>query len=504
MSLHDPNYLEHVLKEELARRKVAEPLRYMEVNPAVERYLKAWANPIKSIVIFPASNAIGKSWGTIIGLGWSIWPDLAPDWFRIPWMKKMVQAPIDKSFRICSTPQEVSVLGSLQEGIKALWPQDRYTAENNRKPFPSVFRTDTGWVGDAMSYEQHPDEFEGGTRGIIIYNEPPPKDIRQRCVSRTRMGGMEGFPMTPLANAAWINDDLITRVDDPAIEVVGGEMEEACKEHSRNGHLPHARIQAMMKEMDPDELEARTKGKFLHLAGLILRGFSRQLHVSKERIPTDPLAPCVQVIDPGGFNKPFAVIWAQVVANPMHGLRILREWPDGSQGPEHFFENIRRPELNIEKYASLFDEIERDLKFPKADVHRIMDRRFGANKDLTAGRDLMDRFGDYGYFFNDSYKVAEKNSEIKTGIENIRQYFRVDPLSNIPFLQVSPNCVNLIRAVERWALDPKTFKPKDDVWKNMCDTLRYLASAGLEYFIREPDQVWNADISQGPAWGVHH
>lgn len=496
----DPELLGEGLADELERRKIEEPLRYVQFNPAVRRFAESWCDPEKKIIIFAASNSIGKTWATITLLGWTIWPEFAPVWFKSRIEEKV--RSMDRSFRITSTVEEAGQAGTVQRAIKSLWPKSRFKSEKNRKAFASIFETDSLWVGDVMTYDQEVEQFEGATRGLIIYNEPPPEEIRKACVFRTRMGGFEVFPMTPLSSAQWISDKLVDRSHtDSKISLIKGEMEDACKEHSVNGHLSHQRIQELISEMDPDEIRARAYGEFMHMAGRIFGGFSRDKFMS--RIPLPRIYPSVpfQVIDPGGYNKPFAIIWGQVVANPMHGLQILREWPNGGTGPEQYFENVHKPELKVEDYAKLFASIEKELGFDKAEVHRIMDKRFGHVKDNLDGKSLRDYFADEGYFYQDSYSVPGQTTEILTGIQAIKNYLKIDKTSKMPYLILDPSCINTARALERWGLDPKTNKPKDDVWKNFVDIVRYLASAGLQLTLSEPSDIWNSDTNM-PSWRV--
>ncbi len=490
----DIDLLAEGLELEFERRQREEPLRFVELNSAIREFAEAWIDPAKRILVLPAPNGVGKSVGSVVLLGWSIWPETAPEWFRTPWLRKLPS--IDKSFRIVSTPEEAGEAGTLQNAIKKYWPKAKYLAVKNRKAFDSFFTCSNGWIGDVMTYEQEIGEFEGSTRGLILYNEPPPREIRKACLYRTRMGGMEAFPMTPLANSAWIKDEIVDAAPtDPSIAVVTCDIEVACKDHGRNGHLPHDRIQELIRQMDPDEVEARAHGKFIHLSGVIFKSFSPKIHVSREPIPVIPVGPKFQVIDPGGYNKPFAIIWGQIAASPMHGKQILREWPDGSAGSASYFERFHSPEMKVEDYAKMFDEVEKELGFRKDQVHRIFDRRFGAVKDLTTGLSLFDQFSRHGYHFVESYGVAEKLPEVKTGIQHVKVHVKVDPLTKQPFLALDPRVVNTRRAFERWAIDPKTQKPRDDAFKNFMDVVRYLCSAGLEYFVRDEDVEMPADAS---------
>ena len=496
----DKELLEDSLEAELSRRLDEEALRYVRLNEANKRYAREWADPNKTIVLYPASNNIGKTMTTVTLLGWTLWPDLIPtsvrsnlpENFKENLLRKI--SLIDHSFRVVSTTEEAGQAGSIQKFIRKLWPAHK--SEKNRKAFESYFVAN-GWVGDVMTYDQEAKEFEGATRGVIIYNEPPPKEIRKACLFRTRMGGFEAFPMTPLTGSAWIKDELVDRAaNDPKIAVVTGDMEEACFEHGVNGHLAHKRIQELISEMDPDEKDARAHGKFMHLSGLIFKQFSREKFMSKVPVRADPLGFQFQVIDPGGWNKPYAIIWGQIVNNPKNGMQILREWPDGSKGPAQYFENLKEPQMNDRAYCDLFAEVERELGLEKQEVHRILDKRFGHVQDSTEGKSLRDRFSEREYYFNDSYKVPEKAPELQTGVQAIRNYLKIDPASKLPYFCLDARCVNVARAFERWSLDPVTQKPNDDSWKNFIDVVRYACAADLDCTIPEP---W--DSLKQPSWG---
>ena len=494
----DLDALAEVAELELARRKAEEPLRYVQLNPCTRRYAEAWTDPLKRTVLFIAPNAVGKTYTTVALVGWLMWPDLAPFWFSERMLKKWGQWP--KQIRLVSTAEEVAESGSFQAAVKKLWPSKRYTSEKQRKPYPSLFKTDTGFVLDVMTYDQAESEFEGGDRGLIIFNEPPPKPIYSACVARTRMGGMMVFPGTPLYDAAWIKDDLVDKaIQDDSISVIGGELEEACADHSPGGHLPHKEIVRLMNSYDPEQYEARVHGKFMHLSGVIYKSFTRDKYTSKSIPPAQIYTP-FQIIDPAGFQKPFSIIWGQVVMDPPHGLRILREWPNGSAGPQFLFENMKDPSMKVEDYAKVFEEVEHSLGFVKDNVTRILDRRYGHVRDNADGKCLREHFADYGYYFTDSYSVPEKIPELRTGVAAVKNYLKLDERTKVPYLVIDQSCLNTIRALERWAVDPKTMKPKDDVWKNFADVVRYLCAAGLQYETRVSDTEWNT--AEGPSWGV--
>lgn len=466
---------------ELSRRQEMERLRFVHLNPANKRYADAWVDPNARIIVYAAANGLGKTYQTVTFLGWSMWPETAPEWFRSSVTAKLRGWP--KSFRLASTKKEVEEVGSIHAAIKHLWPKGRYSGQKAGKQYESVFLTDTGWMGDVMSYDQDLEQYEGGDRAIVVFNEPPPEPIYKASVSRTRKGGMLVFPGTPLLGAAWLKDKIVDAMT-PETRLVSGDIEEACIEHSVNGHLHHNNIEFMVSQYDPDEREARAKGAFMHLSGRIWKGFNRETFVAKEPIKPDPKLPKFMVVDPAGRNKPFAVIWGQVTKR--HGLQVIREWPDGSVG--HLFEQMKDLGYDVPKYVQVFKGVESDLG---TIATRIIDRRFSDVRDIRFGKSLKDWFRDEGFVFIDSYGVPGQEPEIETGIQAFKNYLKVDALTGEPMLQVSPVCVNFMRALERWARDPESQKPNDDVWKNFADVGRYMAAANLSYSEPIPDAEWN-------------
>lgn len=421
---------------------------------------------------------------------------MAPGPYRFDPLIRDYPASWPKKIRFISTPKEVEEIGAVQSAIAELWPKGQFQAIKGKKTYFSHYKAN-GWDMDLMTYDQDPDEFEGPTIPLIIFNEPPPEDIYKRCVSRTRMGGKLIFPMTPLTDAAWIKDKLVDRADGKRIVLIGGDVEDACIEHGINGHLKHANIQNMIAEYDPDEYEARVHGKFMHLSGLVYRQFNRGVHVWKDKIRPVPGWPKIQVIDPSGLGKPFSVLWAQVCPEPKDSLQVFREWPDGGQG--QMFDAMKEGGMTVDKYVELFRQSETDMGTHSDDFIRIMDRRFGHIRDPRFGRTLREHFGDFGYFFQDSYSVPEKTPEVETGIQVVKNYLRTDTVTGRPFLIIGPDCVNTIRAFERWGRDPQTGKVRDDVWKNFMDIVRYLCAAEPKFEQSMSESEWN-DTGGMPRW----
>ena len=134
----------------------------------------------------------------------------------------------------------------------------------------------------------------------------------------------------------------------------------------------------------------------------------------------------------------------------------------------------------VRDYAELFKSREEG----QAVQTRIIDRHFAAVRNLHNGLTLKQEFGEVGIDFQDSYHVAENVAEVETGILKIKEYLKYDrskPLDSInqPLVTIDPKCKNTILACERWARDPKTYKPKEE-WKDFVDVQRYLVMSEPE------------------------
>jgi len=463
-----------IIQYELERRRAMEPLRFFRPNGAQEKFINAVAEPDSKIILFPAGNWIGKTAGAIALLGACSWPDLAEDpIFNKPLFKDWTSFGYKKNARIISTPKELENIGSIQKEIATWWPKGKYKADKKGKQFFCEFRSDTGWVTDLMSYEQSLDEFEGATISLFILNEPPSEEIFDACLSRMKFGGKILLPLTPLNNSAWIYDRLVANEGRNGIKVIYGDTEDNCKEHGKNGVIPHAAIQALSDSCDPDDREARLHGKFSHLAGQIYKTFSRDVHIVK--IPDIHSflegKTIYQVVDPA-IGKPLACIWAAI--GPDGALTIYDEYPSFE------FQGAKDSNMTVPDYVDLFRSKEEGRKI---DI-RILDRHFGNVRRTLGGLTLKQEFGERGIDFMDSYSIADVGTEVETGILRVKDYLRYNkdkPVDGInrPKLYVAENCINVLHSFERWRRDEKTGKPKEE-YKDFADCVRYLCASSPE------------------------
>lgn len=461
-----------------------EALRYFQPHGGQEEFLKLLDSECL-VCVSGAGNGWGKSEMLAAIFAAAMWPALAPaslqnslfgDW-KYP-----------KRARIYSTPAELEEIGSLQTAISRLFPKDRYVATNSGYKYPSVFRTDTGWVLDLFSYERDESEAAGPNIGLQAFNEPLPEPLYKEAIARSRAGGIIIGGMTSLLKHPWIVDGVLSRADGKTIKVRYGNSCENCIEHGKNGNLAHSRIMQILDQYDQDEREARFSGKPLSMSGRIYKRFDRAAHVAKEEFepPTDEQISIGMVCDPA-IGKPLALAWYYVdKASVVH---FFDEWPESQ------FEGAKDDNLTVLDYANLI----RSKENGRAVDVRILDRHFGNVRRTLGGKTLKEEFEEQGLEFVDSYALPSE--EVETGIRKVKDYLRYDsdkPIDalNRPRVRISPKCKNIIASFERWGRDPKTAKPME-AYKDFADVVRYALMSNPEV---EVQRAWSSGAK--PFYGV--
>jgi phage terminase large subunit-like protein len=166
---------------------------------------------------------------------------------------------------------------------------------------------DNGSFVEFMSYDQELDKFAGTSRHFIHFDEEPPQDIWLE--NRTRLvdtGGSYWITMTPVEGMTWIYDDIyMAAKTDSKITVIEVDMTE-------NPYLHPGEVDEFISGLSADDREARVRGKFVQVGGLIYKHFDPNKHV------IDPVDPRLLAtwewyasLD-HGFNNPTAWLWHAV------------------------------------------------------------------------------------------------------------------------------------------------------------------------------------------------
>jgi len=297
-----------------------EKYRYYEPSGVAEDFSNAFGSGDYFVLFLSAANGVGKT-----ALATNILANLFfggnNTWFSGGLFDKW---DFPKAARIVTESDLVEK--NIVSQIRDWFPKGKYTSRKGGKHYESIFKTDTGWDLDIMTYDQDAKQFEGVTLGLAWLDEPPPEHVLKAIISRMRKGGVIIITATPISGSAHLYDmfakgevetQVVLREGDDPVTVkrkvfhLTADVESVCKEHGIRGHLEHEHIAQMVAEYPEDERQARVYGKFQHLIGLVYKKWDRQIHVI-EPFALDPKEWCVyHSLDPHPRNSD-AGIWVAV------------------------------------------------------------------------------------------------------------------------------------------------------------------------------------------------
>lgn len=292
------------------RKYTTQKFKYFVPTGVGEEFISLVGSGKHFVVLLSAANGIGKTWLAVNLVANICFPG-SNKYFNYPLFRDF---PFPKRGRIISTPTAIEQ--TIIPELHNWFPKGRYEARKMRKMYDSYWRTNTGWSFDVMTYEQDVGEFESSTLGWAWFDEPPPQSVFKATVARMRKGGIIFITATPLTGSAWMYDHIIATPSDDVKKLgnttyLEADVGTACIEHGVRGFLRHRDIENMISQYDEEDLQARVKGKFQHLIGLIFKMFSRRIHVIKPFPITREDFVVAHALDPHPRN-PDAVNWMAV------------------------------------------------------------------------------------------------------------------------------------------------------------------------------------------------
>jgi len=193
------------------------------------------------------------------------------------------------------------------------WLDMSLVAKKYRNPIgvPVKWSLKNGSVFDILSHEQNTEQYEGWKGHVAWFDEPPPRD---KYIATLRglvdYRGRNWLTLTPLTQP-WIYDDIYTSTDKERVHCVTVNIRD-------NPHLDEEAIKDFEAGLTEEEKEARIKGRFLHLSGLVYKEFTLQDHVVDDfEIPQHWTR--YMAIDPHE-RTPTAVMWFAVDPQENHWI----------------------------------------------------------------------------------------------------------------------------------------------------------------------------------------
>lgn len=313
-----------------------------------------------------------------------------------------------------------------------------------------------------LTHEQSSDTQEGWDGHVVWADEPPPKP---HFIASVRglidHNGQYLNTMTPLKEP-WISDEIFE--ENPQMWTVINLEED-------NPYIDQTALQQFFASVDPDQLEARKHGKFVHLVGAVYHMFSKQRHVvPQQKIPDHWPRFCV--IDPHD-RRPFAMGWYAV--DPMDRIWVYDEYPNS------MFHKITSTDLKTSDFATII----RNKEGKNSIAKRIIDRRYGFRRQVQSGTTIQEELNEYDLYFNPSYDDTQGG--IEAGHIAVKGYLgRRDEEPRIFFME---NCINHIYSMTHYIYDEKTGKPQEH-GKDFADLVRYLCKDTPNY------DMWQDDPSK--------
>ena len=361
----------------------SERCRYYVPNGRAEQFLKHLKgitpnDPGIFILILRAGNSFGKS-ALACNLACYLARGKANPWFdSIPYLKQFRRANRGRIYTTANAAKN-----TYEDEIKKWFPVGAYTISKEGTVFSKKIRFKNGSLMDFHTFDQDVEQAESVTLDWQIADEPPPRKLWSAMKTRLRFGGLIVFVLTPLEDAAWMADELETpeRLGKDVF-VTTADTEDACIEHGVRGHLPHASIEAMFKDCDESEKQARKGGAYLHLSGRIFKTYRAE---PEAHCPVDIHPYHIDEWERGDFTlwnvmdphdrKPFAIGWYAAFKNG--DVYTVAEWPDDSWPPFH---KIKDCAYVPKDYAKLIMETELSIPGDRArgrNVRRLIDPNFG-------------------------------------------------------------------------------------------------------------------------------
>lgn len=279
----------------------------------------------------------------------------------------------------------------LEPKFEELWPKSRpvETKKNNNGVQAYIRDVTTGGTIEIMSNNQESELFEGWNGHLIVYDEPPKRDVRVACArGLIDFRGREIFAMT-LLKEAWVDRDVINAInEDGSVDTSVYNINADINVNLGFG-IDQEGVTQFAKALTPDEKDARLKGIPSYRAGLIFK-LDRKVHfIPRFEIPSHWLVDISIDIHPA---KPQHILF--IATDPRNMKYLCYEIVDHGDGEwvaDQIIKTVQRFNLRVNRI--IIDPFAKGDSNNHATVYETIDMglsRFGyqletASKDKESG-----------------------------------------------------------------------------------------------------------------------
>ena len=398
-------------------------------NPPQEKLLEAWKDRRYKVFTYSGANRIGKTFiGGLIAVS-----TMLGEW---PWSGEKMEFPHKKPRKVRYVGQawESHIKAVVEPMVKFWWPQSRgvETRKNNQGIESQWTDLVSKSTLEIMSNVQDSSVFEGWEGDLVIYDEPPKRDVRVACArGLIDRQGRELFCMT-LLKEAWIHREVVkARLPngEPDLSVfnINGDI------WSNVGYgLTEEGIAQFEKTLTADEKQARLYGKPSYMTSLVFPKFSRDIHVREAfAIPLDWIVDISIDFHP---SKKWAVVF---MATARNGIKYICNEIHEHGNPKYIAEQIVRimKQNNYRIGRCVIDPLSKGDK----------------NNDDTVYDRVSQTLGAY----NISLETASKDKDI--GIALVNNLLWTE--NEMPGIYYFKSCPMSIQQTEDLMYDPDSLKP---------------------------------------------
>lgn len=274
-----------------------------------------------------------------------------------------------------------------------------------------------GSTCELMSYDQKLEKFAGTSRHWVHFDEEPPKAIYDECRMRlVDTGGCWYITMTPVNGMTWVYDTVYI----PGL-VPGGNIRVITIDSSENPHISSAELDIVVADLDENEKQARQRGKFVQIGGLVFKKFS--------------IANVIKPLTPEQLQQ--IRTWTHY-GSLDHGLNNPTAWLWHAAGPNNLvvtYDEIYKNETLINQFAREIHE-RNALEGRQAPQVYVGDPAI-SQRNAQTGDSVQLAYTRAGV------PIVLGNNDVLIGVEKMNRY-----LESKRWL-ITENCHNLIRELQR-------------------------------------------------------